>query len=499
MFLHRDATVTSDEYARLMAPARDRFALSGSLQVLQSRTDEVFLEAFLLHFCSLGSQMTQPVERWIARAAERCAEIGLQGIARALTTHAKAEAGHHLMMIADVASLTDRWNTLRHPPMSADDLLRQPPSAGVLQYCRVHEDNIAGATPYAQIAIEYEIEMLPLRFGELFITRCIEVLGPEIMPCLSFVTEHIELDVAHTKLNAALLTEVLQRDPGSISALVSAGTAALNAYAAFLADCVSLAEEESHKLHRPISVSTPSSAVSWIVRSPLEEVAHGINDIASSGIEELRSLRGFALFDNGRRPYFQTQDGAFVDDDPVDAHAHHILAYSGGGLVGCIRVYCPGTDGPPCVAETLLGRQAFMLMLGKLGVQRSNIVEIGRWAVHPNYRLLGSLAVQLAAGSAALANTLRYASEMPREIVMCSVGTIERQDAMLSCIGLTTVPDVDQIYCSKYNDNVRIFFCSAIGDLSPWFRRLMREMVTTLSLPRETRIGYSARDRIRPC
>ena len=236
-----------EKYEQLMIPARERFALSDGMRALQSSTDEVFLEAFLLHFCSLGAQMTRPVERWIGRAAERCAEIGLSELADALESHAKAEAGHHLMMIADVASLTARWNALRQPPMSADDLLRQAPSPGVLEYSRVHEDNISSRTPYAQIAIEYEIEMLPLQFGELFIAKCVQVLGPEIVSCLSFLTEHITLDIAHTELNVSLIAKMLRRDSQSISPLVSAGAAALDAYAAFLFDCVRLADEEARK------------------------------------------------------------------------------------------------------------------------------------------------------------------------------------------------------------------------------------------------------------
>ena len=34
------------------------------------------LEAFLLYFCAIGAQMTQPVESWIRRAATRCAALG---------------------------------------------------------------------------------------------------------------------------------------------------------------------------------------------------------------------------------------------------------------------------------------------------------------------------------------------------------------------------------------------------------------------------------------
>ena len=50
--------------------------------------------------------------------------------------------------------------------LDAEKLLNQTLTPGVLHYCKVHEENIAGDTPFAQIAIEYEIETLPLRYGE---------------------------------------------------------------------------------------------------------------------------------------------------------------------------------------------------------------------------------------------------------------------------------------------------------------------------------------------
>jgi hypothetical protein len=134
--------------------------------------------------------------------------LRLTTISRVLEAHAGAERGHHLMMIADVRALAELWNRCYQPWADPDVLLKQAASAGVARYCKVHEDNLAGATPYAQVAIEYEIEMLPLRFGEAFITRCAEILGPDIVSCLSFVTSHIQLDQAHTKTNAWAMAEV---------------------------------------------------------------------------------------------------------------------------------------------------------------------------------------------------------------------------------------------------------------------------------------------------
>ena len=53
--------------------------------------------------------------------------------------------------------------------VDARKLLNPPSTPGVLQYRKVLEDNITGDTPYAQIAFEYEVEMLPLwmKWGRL--------------------------------------------------------------------------------------------------------------------------------------------------------------------------------------------------------------------------------------------------------------------------------------------------------------------------------------------
>jgi hypothetical protein len=125
------------------------------------------------------------------------------------------------MMIADLRALADLWNRQYQPSADRDALLAQAPSPGVTRYCKIHEDSLAGATPYAQVAIEYEIEMLPLRFGEAFLTRCADVLGPDILSCLSFVTSHIQLDVAHTKTNAWAMAEVFREVPGSTPVLAA--------------------------------------------------------------------------------------------------------------------------------------------------------------------------------------------------------------------------------------------------------------------------------------
>jgi hypothetical protein len=465
-----------DEYDRLLAPARERFSASAGVQAIEASRDSAFLEAFLLHFCALGSRMTEPVERWIGGAAARCATLGLSELAHALHSHARAEAGHHLMMIADVSALASRWNAHRTPAVDFKKLLDRPSTPGVLQYCAVHEANLSGDTPYAQIAIEYEVEMLPLRYGESFIGRCVEVLGPDVLPCLSFITEHIVLDVAHTNFNARALSSLLDRMPESLPRLAVAGAAVLDAYAQFLADCARLAKCQSRQAQTsPLA----RRQLIWRWRSLQQNDGCAV----PNWLNQLRSFRASVLFDNGRRPHFRAADGRFADADPLDLHAEHILAYDGEKLVGCVRVYRPRASGPRCVTERILGARSFAELLDRLGVAPGGNVEIGRWIVHPEYRANGRTGAQLAAAAAALASVLGDQTVGPPSAVVCSVGTGEGQHLMLARVGLISAPTSGVIRADDYNDDVRVMYCTGLERLDPRFRRLMDDMAETLELP----------------
>jgi Acetyltransferase (GNAT) domain len=475
----KEVTMDLHEYERLLAPARERFAVSHGVRAIQSSEDAVFLESFLLHFSALGSRMTAPVERWIRCAAERCGALGLPELARALRGHARAEAGHDLMMIADARSLAAHWNSHRKPSVDADILLNQAASLGVVRYCEVHDQNLAGATPYAQIAIEYEVEMLPLRYGARFVGHCLELLGAEILPCLSFVTEHIVLDAGHTDFNARAITKLLDLMPACLPALVSAGTAILDAYAQFLTDCAQLAEHDSRN-SRPLP-SARSGPLSWHVCPPVKEACDWEGRSPPDWLEEIRTFRASVLFAGGRRPHFRP-GGRLSDPDPVDLYAHHILAYDGPRLVGCVRVYHLTVNGPACVTEKILGAESFSEVLRQQGVQRSDTVEIGRWVVHPAYRANGRPGTQLAATAAVLATALGNGSVARMGMVVCSGGTGDQQDLMLAHIGLTAIPVAQPIRCDDFNDDVRVMHCIGADQLNLPFRGLMDKMAKTIGV-----------------
>jgi hypothetical protein len=468
------------EYEQIIVPVRERLANSPAIRTLLSRDDARFLHSFLLYFCSLGVRMTEPVEGWIRQAGEGCARLGLTTISRVLAAHARAEQGHHLMMIADVRALTKLWNRQYRDAVDPDVLLDQAPTAGVARYCRVHEDNLAGSTPYAQVAIEYEIEMLPLRFGEIFITRCAEVLGPDILSCLSFVTSHIHFDVAHTKTNAWAMAEVCREVPGSTPVLAAAGAAILDGYGEYLEDCVGLAEEHCRTVQNMDRPRIPTPPLDWCLCPP--PAVPGDESVRPpSWMQEVRELRGFVLFENGRRPAFKSDEGHLSDDDPVDLYSHHILAYRGATLVGCLRVYHL-VNGLRSLTEVVLGEEAFASMLRALAAERGDAVELGRWIVHPDHRAAGHPAPRLAASGAAVATRLVNGTVTQHGVVICSVGTIDRQDMMLRRLGLLNAPESRPVPCGHYGDTLQVMYCDDVHKLNRGFRDLMDQMAQTLGL-----------------
>lgn len=230
-----------EEYEAGLGPARQRFGRHPAvMSLLRLPMEPITMEAFLICFASFGVRMTESVEGWIRRAGLRCGELGLAQLAGALESHANQEADHHLLMLADAERLVNRWNQERQPQLNVSALVDAASGAGVTAYCRLHEDTISGPTPYCQLGIEYEIEMLSVSYGPLLIARCTELLGDGILQSLSFLRDHVTLDVGHTNFNRLQLSRVLQDHPAFLPGLIAAGSEALRAYALFLEDCLRL-------------------------------------------------------------------------------------------------------------------------------------------------------------------------------------------------------------------------------------------------------------------
>jgi len=438
--------------------------------------------------------MTQPVEGWLRRAASRCAELGFEALAKALNQHAQAESGHDLMLIADVHSLAKHWNARHSRSIDADALLNQAPTAGARSYCEVHERNIAGTTPFAQFAIEYEIEQLPLRYGSFFLARCFEVLGPEILPSLSFVSAHIDLDVGHTHFNERELAKLIDSTPGSLPALVAAGIAALDAYAQFLSDCVALAQRHYNAITNPLG--RPSQFLLWRIQPPTATSSSGSPESIPTWLEEARSMRGAVLFNEGRRPRFRGVNGRYSDPDPIDLHSWHVLGYHGSSLAGCVRVYPLSESDSACLTESILGKEQFTKMLGSLEKKREHVIEIGRWVVDPASRNRSSLApgigLQLAAGAGALAIALARQIGLGKGVAIFAAGTRDRQYLTLKHLGLKAVPDLPPAQANEYDDVIQVLYCDSAMALQPRFRRIIESISKAMRIDE---IVYSVRNR----
>jgi len=230
---HSDALMT---YESSLESQRLRF--EDHIFPILAEEDPKTLLLFWINFSSYGVPMTEPVEDWIRKAGERCKELNFLQLGENLRKHAIHEADHHLLMIEDTKKLINRWNQLYTPTLDADLIFKRPPLESVIHYQKLHTDYIYGNAPYCQIAIEYEIENLSVAHGKQIIDHTVKVLGKEILSDLSFLVDHVEIDVAHTKFNRKALSGFLNEQPQILPQLVDAGIKALITYGNFLSECL---------------------------------------------------------------------------------------------------------------------------------------------------------------------------------------------------------------------------------------------------------------------
>lgn len=230
-------------YESAMQDHRLRFA--NFLKPFFSEQDPKIILLFWINFSYLGVGMTEPVEHWIRRAGENCKKMGHLKLGDQLRKHAIHEADHHLMMIEDAKKLIAIWNKKYSPSLEVNDLLARPFRDCVLAYRDLHEFHIEGKTPYCQIAIEYEIENLSATYGKEIMNYTYKILGEEIMHCLSFVDEHVRIDVAHTLYNRKAISEFLETNPHTVKDLSATGCNSLDIYGSFLAECYNLAKNSA--------------------------------------------------------------------------------------------------------------------------------------------------------------------------------------------------------------------------------------------------------------
>jgi hypothetical protein len=194
--------------------------------------------AFLIEFSARGVRMTEPVEGWIRRAGERCTLLGFTRLGKVLVEHAKHEAGHHELMLADLEHLRERWSSMGYGTLDTAGLLAQAPTAAMRRYVALHEDTIASALPFGQVAIETEVERMSTVLGPVLLDACRAALGEEVLAAMSFIGEHTAIDVGHTAMNEAELDRLLAEHPELGEPLARIGSEALGIYLDFLGDCI---------------------------------------------------------------------------------------------------------------------------------------------------------------------------------------------------------------------------------------------------------------------
>ena len=125
-------------------------------------------------------------------------------------------------------------------------------------------------------------------------------------------------------------------------------------------------------------------------------------------------------------------------------------------------------------------------MLRRMGKNRDNTIEIGRWVVNPTFRIPRSLApgigVQLAAGAGALAFALANQSEDVNGVAIFSAGSQDKQYLMLSRLGLRQVSGIEPVASTEYDDVIRVMYCTNTRELQPRFRRMMDAMAESIGL-----------------
>ncbi len=212
----------------------------------------------------------------------------------------------------------------------------------------------------------------------------------------------------------------------------------------------------------------------WKVCSPPGVSAATRPPLIPAWLDEVWSLRGYVLYDNGKRPGFRVAENCYADPDPADCAAYHVLAYDNAKLVGCVRIL-PLTPDASSLTESLLGTGPLEQLLRDLGAERTQTAEAGRWLVHPEHRY-HNLGIFLAAAGIALARQLEY------RIVFCSVGTKDKQHRVLARLSIKPVPiAVESFYSDTFADTLQVMHINPTQP-SPRFRAMMDRMAERLRL-----------------
>lgn len=237
--------IYQNEYQRRCEPARKEFASRKVVkEVFTEGVEPKLLKLFMIHWSTLSAGLTEPIPAYLKRAGERCEKKGLKEMAEFFYEHEEEEDGHDNWATEDAKKLVDIWN--REEPnfqLDAKKLLDNRMSPAVKHYHKLHERVIEGDSPWDELAIDVEIELISTTYGPLLLKRCVEIMGQDSLLNISFLDEHVRADVGHTETNFEVVHKLLAKHPEYADTLVQTAGDALNSYADFLDDAMSYAKK----------------------------------------------------------------------------------------------------------------------------------------------------------------------------------------------------------------------------------------------------------------
>lgn len=237
--------IYQNEYQRRCKTARKEFASRTVVkEVFTEGIEPKLLKLFMIYWSALSAGISEPIPAYFNRAAERCKKEGFEEMVEIFSEHGKEEEGHDAWATSDVQKLVEIWN--KEEPnfqLDAKELLDNRMSPAVKRYHKLHEHVIEGDSPWAELAIGLEIELIATTYGPILLKNWVNCMGQDSLPSISFLHEHVRADVGHTETNFEVVHKLLAQHPEYTDTLVKTAGDALNSYADFLNDALNYAKK----------------------------------------------------------------------------------------------------------------------------------------------------------------------------------------------------------------------------------------------------------------
>lgn len=233
-----------DAYQNCMVEARVAFA--NRINKLIKKANAENLGFFLVYYASLGAVIHESMEKILKKASKRCQKMDYTDLANALDAQARLESDQCNEMKSDTKAWVDWWNQKQGLNLLAKDYLRHPTMPSMQAYLDLHEDIIKHQSPFAELAVGYEIQRTQMVHSFSLIKLAIFKLGMAALRKLRFVQRAAKFNM-NRPLNKQMLMTFLATQPAALSVMTEKSAAALSAYGDFIEDCFKLAENEAKK------------------------------------------------------------------------------------------------------------------------------------------------------------------------------------------------------------------------------------------------------------